>query len=549
MIHNNHNNSVLEDPLLSQEEKERTKRQKLIEGWNQPILKQSTVFIAGIGALGCEIAKDLALIGVGKLILCDLDKVETSNLSRQMLFYRGDEGGYKAEVAAIRLKLMNPFMEIETYTIPLQKIPMDVYRKCQVVIAALDSVQARMDLNKFCLKLGIPMVEGGTIGLEGHVQVVIPETTKTKLNQPFPIGNRGQIIEQLVEEKFQEMQEADYPDYTVAMQKVEHIQDQIELLEAQISQIKNEAITPLYSQFKTEILNSIKENPTDYMHHTACYRCLVPIPPSLRNQVAACTLKGIPRNREHCAIRGEVHFNNEFERNPDYKNQEDMEKTMQFAQEELRALRERVLTENIPPEQKDSFPPAELMILKENIFTTFGKDFELEDMENILGNKVPAIQSVSSIISSIQSQEVLKILYLMAGESIGPVMSPPYLNYNGKYGLFDPIPVFRSSDCVACGSRQGIDIFKVALPEEATVDDLFMAMRQVHPDITKEHWMITNPLSKEFIYTPLFEKGQTGASSLISFNLHNLSEVTLTVLGEFKEKSDIKQYNVIIEMF
>ena len=73
----NLNNPVLEDPLLSQEEKERTKRQKLIEGWNQPILKQSTVFIAGIGALGCEIAKDLALIGVGKLLTNTIQGIDS----------------------------------------------------------------------------------------------------------------------------------------------------------------------------------------------------------------------------------------------------------------------------------------------------------------------------------------------------------------------------------------------------------------------------------------------------------------------------------------
>ncbi len=80
---------------VSQEEKDRTKRQKLIQGWDQSILKNATVFIAGVGALGCEIAKDLTLMGVGKLILCDMDKIETSNLSRQMLFYKGDEGEFK----------------------------------------------------------------------------------------------------------------------------------------------------------------------------------------------------------------------------------------------------------------------------------------------------------------------------------------------------------------------------------------------------------------------------------------------------------------------
>jgi len=163
--------------ILTQEEKERTKRQKLIQGWDQEVIKNSTVFIAGVGALGCEVGKDLALSGIGKLILCDMDRIETSNLSRQMLFYKGDEGRFKADVGAERLKLMNPFMDIEVFTIPLQQIPMDKYKECQIVIAALDNVQARMDLNKFCLKLGIPLIEAGTVGFDGHVQVIIPENS------------------------------------------------------------------------------------------------------------------------------------------------------------------------------------------------------------------------------------------------------------------------------------------------------------------------------------------------------------------------------------
>ena len=67
---------------LSLEEKEITKRQKLIEGWDQQALKNATIFMAGVGALGCEIAKDLALCGVGKLYLCDLDTIETSKMGK-----------------------------------------------------------------------------------------------------------------------------------------------------------------------------------------------------------------------------------------------------------------------------------------------------------------------------------------------------------------------------------------------------------------------------------------------------------------------------------
>ena len=126
-------------------------RQQLIDGWDQTIINDACILIIGVGALGCEIAKDFALMGIGKLILVDLDTIETSNLSRQMLFRPGDEGRPKAEVAAERLKLMNPFLKADYYFEKLQKLPMSVYQEADVVIAALDNFNARLDLNKICL--------------------------------------------------------------------------------------------------------------------------------------------------------------------------------------------------------------------------------------------------------------------------------------------------------------------------------------------------------------------------------------------------------------
>ena len=125
-------------------------RQQLIEGWDQETVDNGTIMIIGVGALGCEIAKDFALMGIGKLILVDLDTIETSNLSRQMLFKPGDEGRPKAEVAAERLKEMNPFLKVDYYFEKLQKLPMAVYEECDVIVAALDNFNARLDLNKIC---------------------------------------------------------------------------------------------------------------------------------------------------------------------------------------------------------------------------------------------------------------------------------------------------------------------------------------------------------------------------------------------------------------
>jgi molybdopterin/thiamine biosynthesis adenylyltransferase len=526
---------------LTEEERERTKRQKLIQGWDQETLKNACVFIAGVGALGCEIAKDLALMGVGKLMLCDMDKIETSNLSRQMLFYKGDEGRFKAECAAERLKLMNPYMETEVFTYPLQKIPMDKYKECDVVIAALDNVQARMDLNKFCIKLGIPMVEGGTVGFEGHVQVIVPETTKDVNGQPLAFGNKERIIDSIVDEMMWSLDEEKYKGFLNAKKDIEELEEKIEA-------IKATRIDPVMEELRKQAEDTLNADPMKYMNHTPCYRCVVPIPPPPQNQVAACTLKGVPRTREHCAIRGEVMFIKKHERKPDYDSKEDMKETLIYAQEELIQLRNRVLDENIPPEEKDGMPPEEIDRIKQNIFVTFGGDFELDDMENILGNKIPAIQSVSSIISSIESQEALKLIFLMNGRNIGSVMDPPYVNYNGVFGQFDQVPVSRREDCVACGQNQGQENAQVAIPGDSTVGDLFNAILQMRLPINKENWMITNPMTKSFIYNPMFEKGRTENQKLSDFEVKNGDELTFTPFGKEKEKAEIKQYNVVIQL-
>ena len=532
--------------ILTQEEKERTKRQKLIQGWDQEVIKNSTVFIAGVGALGCEVGKDLALSGIGKLILCDMDKIETSNLSRQMLFYKGDEGRFKADVGAERLKLMNPFMDIEVFTIPLQQIPMDKYKECQIIIAALDNVQARMDLNKFCLKLGIPLIEAGTVGFEGHVQVIIPENTKDLAGNPLSFGNNDKVIEDLLNEYVWNLDEnsEEFREYFQAQRAIEALEQQIEI-------IKTKSIDPVLEKLKIRAKDEVENNYVKYekyLQSTPCYRCVVPIPPPLQDQIAACTLKGVPRTREHCAIRGEVMFIKKYDKQPDYENIEEMKDTLEFAQKELDELRTRVLNESFPPEMKEKIDENELIILRKNIFETFGGDFALEDMENILGNKIPAIQSVSSIIASIQSQEATKLLFLLAGTSVGPIMDPTYVNYSGIYGLFEQIPISRNAECVGCGSKQGQENITVVVPNDATVGDLFKAIREINSKINDIDWIITNPLSKQFIFNPLFERGRTQNRKLMEFDLKNLDEVVLTTFGKDHGDSEIKQFNIIIHM-
>ncbi len=156
---------------------ERYDRQLRIEGWNQENLTKARVVIAGVGATGCEVSKNLALMGVGKLVLVDNDVVELSNLSRQMLFLEDDIGRPKAIVAADRLKKMNPLINIEAYFEDVRNLDVTVFEEADVLISCLDNWPVRRWMNSLAIELNKPLVDLAMEGFYANLQVVIPKRT------------------------------------------------------------------------------------------------------------------------------------------------------------------------------------------------------------------------------------------------------------------------------------------------------------------------------------------------------------------------------------
>ncbi len=163
--------------VLDEGLRERYDRQMRVEGWDQRLVSGSSVLIAGVGALGCEVAKNLALSGVGRLVLVDRDVVELSNLNRQMLFDEADIGLKKAEVAAAKLRAMNPYIKIESYASDLRDLPEEVFESVDVICSCLDSWGIRRWLNSVAVLKRKPLVDGAIEGMVGNVQVVIPGRT------------------------------------------------------------------------------------------------------------------------------------------------------------------------------------------------------------------------------------------------------------------------------------------------------------------------------------------------------------------------------------
>ncbi len=143
-------------------EESRYARHHLIDWWEQKRLSQAKVMVVGAGAIGNEVIKSLALLGVGNLWIVDFDTVEVTNLTRSVLFRESDIGRSKAEVAAERARDINPHINVHALSCDLEyEIGSGVYRAMDVVIGCLDSLQARLALNRACYRVGVPWINGG----------------------------------------------------------------------------------------------------------------------------------------------------------------------------------------------------------------------------------------------------------------------------------------------------------------------------------------------------------------------------------------------------
>lgn len=156
---------------------ERYDRQVRIEGWDQENLTRAKIVVVGVGATGCEVAKNLALMGIGKLVLVDNDVVELSNLSRQMLFLDDNLGEPKAIVAADRLRKMNPLVKVEPIFDDVRNLDESIFEEADVLVSCLDNWPVRRWLNSLAVALNKPLVDVAMEGFYANLQIVIPKKT------------------------------------------------------------------------------------------------------------------------------------------------------------------------------------------------------------------------------------------------------------------------------------------------------------------------------------------------------------------------------------
>ena len=162
-------------PELILDDDDRYESLRLIPWWRQERLAAAKVLVVGAGALGNEVLKNLALIGVGQIQVIDFDRVEAGNLARSVFFRLEDAGRPKAEVAVQRASELNPEVRFEAIVGDvIYDLGLGAFRAADVVIGCLDNREARLWVNRQCWKAGTPWVDAGIQEIQGVVKVFVP---------------------------------------------------------------------------------------------------------------------------------------------------------------------------------------------------------------------------------------------------------------------------------------------------------------------------------------------------------------------------------------
>jgi adenylyltransferase/sulfurtransferase len=167
---------TLEKPIhIPNLQKDRLGTFDFISWWDREKVQNAKVMVIGAGALGNEVIKNLALMGIGHIFIVDFDKIEAANLSRSVLFREADNNRSKAEIAAARAKSINPDVHVQYLNGDVTtKLGLGIFRRMDVVIGCLDNREARLAVNRFCYWMNKPWVDGAIQELLGLVRVFVP---------------------------------------------------------------------------------------------------------------------------------------------------------------------------------------------------------------------------------------------------------------------------------------------------------------------------------------------------------------------------------------
>ena len=167
--------------MLTDEELGRYERQMKIDGFGvagQEKLKKAKVVVVGAGGLGTPAATYLAAAGIGTLRIVDNDRVDLSNLNRQILHWTKDVKSNKVDSASRKLRQLNDTIQVEPVMETLTETnALDLISGFDVVVDGTDNLETRLAVNKAIVQKKIPFVHGAVYGFQGRATTIVPYET------------------------------------------------------------------------------------------------------------------------------------------------------------------------------------------------------------------------------------------------------------------------------------------------------------------------------------------------------------------------------------
>jgi adenylyltransferase/sulfurtransferase len=166
---------ILTVELAAQADEDRFSRLRLIPWWDQEKIAAAKVLVVGAGALGNEVLKNLALLGFVKIVVVDMDFIETSNLSRSVLFRASDVGSSKVAAIARGYKDLLPDATVQPLVANvMQDCGLGLFAWADLILAGLDNREARLWINRAAWKVSRPWIDGAIEGINGVARVFLP---------------------------------------------------------------------------------------------------------------------------------------------------------------------------------------------------------------------------------------------------------------------------------------------------------------------------------------------------------------------------------------
>eukprot|EP01063_Lacrimia_lanifica_P005548 TRINITY_DN13316_c0_g1_i1.p1 TRINITY_DN13316_c0_g1~~TRINITY_DN13316_c0_g1_i1.p1 ORF type:complete len:615 (+),score=264.68 TRINITY_DN13316_c0_g1_i1:39-1883(+) len=167
--------------------------QRVLGGTTLDAVKKAKVFVCGAGGIGCELLKGMVMTGFQNIEIIDMDTIDSSNLNRQFLFRPEHVNQPKSVVAKEAVLRWNPQADIVAHYANVKDAQFDVdfFKKFDIILNGLDNRSARSHVNRMAMKVGVPLVESGTMGFNGQVQPIVKDMTQCYDCHPKQAGQRS----------------------------------------------------------------------------------------------------------------------------------------------------------------------------------------------------------------------------------------------------------------------------------------------------------------------------------------------------------------------